>query len=685
MPTRREVIAAGAAFLAAPVGEIMADTLLDSLDLDRPELAPVREAALGGDTARARMAFATYLRTRKAPRWFVDPASPSRDASRSDLETADLALRHVFESVGIRHDFGEKIDWSYNPTTQPGSPHAPDHEWTWQLNRHSAWAALARAYNATGDARYGRELARQILDWIRDSPPPENRALQSPFSRWRTIEAGIRMFGSWPEVYHRMLLHPDVFPDEVLLAMVECMGRHAAYLDRFPTGGNWLCMEANGEFHVGVLFPEFRDAEKWRINALSRLRREVDAQVYPDGAQVELTPGYHNVSLRNFVQALQLAELNSIAVPEGYKAGLERMYDLNLRAMSPDRDIPPFNDSWSVNVRGVLAEGLRLFPKREDWRWIASDGKEGRQPRETSLLFPYAGWAVMRSGWDPEALFLMMDCGPFGYGHQHEDKLSFVLHAYGARLVFEAGSYAYDASEMRRYVLSARGHNVVHVDGLEQNRRGGPRDGYVVRKPVEVRWKTGRDLDYAAASYGLLPEENWGPSKLRHVVHTRRILFVKTHYWLVCDSLEPNDDAEHLYESTFHLDAQEVRVDSATHSVVTVRDGPNLTILPLATDGLQVRIITGQMEPFVQGWLPKRHGLTGADPRPCVYYSVKARGRTDIVYVFAPSKAGKPSPVRALSRLHDPKAKVAATIHLASGGSHTFQLMPDGTYRFGRG
>ncbi|NLH98117.1 MAG: heparinase, partial [Chthonomonadales bacterium] len=472
---------------------------------------------------------------------------------------------------------------------------------------------------------------------------------------------------------------PDVFPDGVLLAMVDCMRRHAEYLDAHPTGGNWLCMEANGQYHVGVLFPEFANAARWRDNALMRLRREIDAQVYPDGAQIELTPGYHNVSLSNFVGALRLARLNDQPLPEGYQAGLERMYDLNMRAMSPDRDVPPFNDSWRVDVPQTLADGLELFPARKDWEWIATDGQAGAKPSVTSLAFPYAGWAVMRSGWDRDARFLMMDCGPFGYGHQHEDKLSFVLHAHGARLVFDAGSYAYDASDMRRYVLSARGHNVIHVDGMEQNRRGGPRDGYVVKEPVAMVWHTAAGYDYAAGTYGTLPEEAWGRDRKRGIVHTRRVLFVKPDWWIVCDTVDPGDSAERLVESTFHLDAPEAVVDQSSLGITTKRDGPNLAILPLMVPGLRAQIVAGQTEPALQGWLPKAHGRTGADPRPCVYYSVKASGTVHLLYVFAPYAQGKICPVASVRPLNVPDAALAAQITITRGRVFLFSLMPDGT------
>lgn len=650
--TRRALVVGGTAAALAPGEMAMAEVgweaeLLDALDLARPELAAVKEArATQGDSA-ALAALAKHLRSRRNPKWDFDPAAQI-SISAGERDVADRATRHEFESVGIWHTFHGKIDWAYNPTTQPGSPHAADHEWTWQLNRHGAWAALARACAATGDPRYGRELAQQIGDWIRENPPPSGKADQAPFSRWRTIEAGIRMFSSWPHVYLLMVRRPDVFPDDVLLSMVDCMRRHADYLDSYPTSGNWLCMEANGEYHVGVLFPEFRNAAYWRESALGRLRREVDAQVYPDGCQIELTPGYHNVSLSNFVEALRLAKANRLPVPDGYQAPLQRMYDMNLGAMSPDRDVPPYNDSWHVDVPHLLADGLALFPKRADWRWIAAEGKEGKAPGYTSRLFPYAGWAVMRSGWERNARFLMMDCGPFGYGHQHEDKLSFVVHAYGSRLVFDAGSYAYDASELRRYVLSARGHNVIHIDGLEQNRRGGPRYRFVSKTPARLEWQTTAAYDYVEAAYGSAEEETWGPKRLQDVTHTRRVLFVKPDYWIVVDTLVPSDAAEHTYESTFHLDSPEAAIEGSVGSRRVITRNPqsaNLAVIPVDDAGLDIHIVQGQEKPFLQGWLPNAHALTGAQPRPCVYFTRKAAGPVHFTYAFVPSAPGHPGRV----------------------------------------
>ena len=57
-------------------------------------------------------------------------------------------------------------------------------------------------------------------------------------------------------------------------------------------------------------------------------------------------------------------------------------------------------------------------------------------PRERNVSFPDGGYHVQRSGWDPEARFLIFDCGPLGDGgHGHYDLLSFEAHAHGRPLV----------------------------------------------------------------------------------------------------------------------------------------------------------------------------------------------------------------------------------------------------------
>jgi hypothetical protein len=552
-----------------------------------------------------------------------------------NTQAADKIAAHVLTSCGIPHDFGDDIDWSINPTKLKYK------EWTWQLSRHPFWRTLGRAYWDTGDEKYARDFVYQMTDWVTDNPVPVNSSGNSGGSRWRTIETGIRMFSSWPDSFFYFLSSPS-FDDDAVITMVKSMVEHARHLMAHPTRNNWLAMEMNGLFHVGVLFPEFAAAETWRRTAAGRLYEEMNNQVYPDGAQIELSTGYHGVSLHNFLGTMRLAKLNDIELPGDYAGRLEKMYDYYLKLLMPDGLLPALNDAGWGNGRSPLRQGYELFPERADFQFAATGGAEGAVPGFTSVHFPYAGWAVMRSGWGPRDLYLHFEYGPYGAGHQHEDKLSVVLHAYGARLLTEGGVYAYDSSQWRRYVLSARAHNVVMVDGREQNRRGLV-DTYVTAEALPNRWYSTPQFDYAEGWY----DDGFGRDRDRTVTHVRSVLFVKPSYWLVIDRFMPSDSASHQYDAVFHFDTDRARILQAPPGAVSVaEDAPNLAVVPLRTSGVSVELIAGREEPAVQGWVPA--GGYTVRPVATPVFTVRGEGTLVAPWLLYPLKAGEALPVTAV-------------------------------------
>jgi hypothetical protein len=632
------------AFAAEPAktavsGPRLADEpFFSMLDLSRADLAAVSNAVAKSDWTAAKHAFAVHLRTRRMPVWTFDPHGVGKDPKRR-VAGAEKALQHRFNSIGIEWHFGETIDWAFNPTTQPGSAWPANHEWTWQLSRHAMWVDLGRAFYATGDEKYATEFVRELNSWVRDCPVP-GKADNKAYSRWRTIEAGIRTGSVWPEVYH-LFLASTSFDDEALILMVKSEVEHALYLMRFYSKGNWLTMESNGLYHIGALFPEFSDAKGWREAALGRLYKELSLQVYPDGAQIELAPGYHGVSVQNFLGPVNLVPLTGFEVPNDYTVKMEKMFDYFLFSMQPTRLTPALNDSGAGGVGRWMETGAKLFPQREDFRWVATEGKHGKAPTQTSYQFPYAGQFILRSGWDRNALWLCMDGGPFGFGHQHEDKLGVTMTALGKSLLVEGGVYTYDASEWRRYVLSSRAHNVVLVDGLEQNRRKGPSEAFVVQKPLPHVWETRESFDHAAAVY----DEGWGPKAEHRVRQTRHVFYVKPSLFVIADELEPKDDQPHTYEALFHLDAEDVKVDGL--QVVTQSKGSSLALLASGADS--VSIVKGQREPDVQGWLPDASaGYGGVRPIPTAVYRKCAQGKTVMLYALAASANPVPCPVKEL-------------------------------------
>ena len=629
--------------------------LFDMLDLGRPGLEKVGEAMESDNLVLAKQELADYFRHRQKPVWKFDwQARPKHDSRPEGVNTtdADRFLKREMFSQHLWHQFGDQIDWNLNPIDY--------REWPWQLNRHHAWVALGRAYWDTGEEKYAREFVYQMTDWVTRCPVPRMTSGNASYT-WRTIEAGIRAGQTLPEAYYRFITSPS-FADDAIILMVKSLAEHARHLMRWPTTGNWLTMESNGLMTTGVLFPEFKESAEWRKTATDRLYAELDKQVYPDGAQIELSTGYHQVSLDNFLMAYQIARLNDIPMPGEYITKLEKMWEYDLKASMPDGTLPGLNDASRIDIKPSLVRAFKYFPERKDFQWLATGGKEGEKPQVGSVALPFSGHLVMRSGWDPNDLYLLFDAGPFGYGHQHEDALSVVLYAYGKYLVVDAGSYPYDSSQWRKYVVSTRAHNTIMVDDLEQHRRGkSNRADYVLSKPMPNKWASGQSADYAVGAY----TDGYGPDYL-NVTHTRHIFFVKPEYWIIVDFLNPSDAQPHKYESMFHVDAEALAVEDKTNRIDTADKDSNLAIIPL---DLSAKVVSGQEQPIVQGWIIQS-GYT-MRPLPTAVFTKEASGPTAMAYVLYPTAAGSERPITKIEAL-PVKGAVGMAVHFANGRTDYF-------------
>lgn len=642
------------------VGPRLSDeAFFDAMDLEREDLKAVKAAVAQEDWEGAKGAFAKHVRERETPIWFSDWKNRSEPQDRGaevelvkvgdraikavDLDFADRIVANVLISCRVEQDFGDEINWELDPIGYK--------EWTWQLSRHPFWVTLGQAYWKTGDEKYAQAFVRQMRHWITHVLVPidedgnrwktDAKMGTRETNCWRTIECGIRMGQTWPAAFYYFLTSPT-FTDADVCLMIKSMVEHARHLTLWPRGGNWQTMQANGQYHVGVLFPEFKEAEKWRELAIQSLYEELDAQVYPDGAQIELSSGYHQVSLRNFVMAYAIGQLNDMPMPEDFVKKLERMYHYDLYLAMPNLLLPALNDGGQTDIRPYLRGGFKFFPERTDFQWAASNRAEGTAPKNVSSAFPYAGHFAMRSGWDEQDKYLFFDGGPFGYGHQHEDKLNVMVYAHGRVHIVDPGNYPYDSSQWRTYVLSTRAHNTVMVDGMEQNQRGKPREEYVVSEPLPHTWVSEKTHDYVSARYDL----GYGPKRDTTVTHTRSILFVKPDFWIVTDFLNASDDQSHVYDAMFHLDADAAVVLENGKGVETRNEQgeSNLGMYGLANAPFSIDVISGQEEPIVQGWIPRGKPYE-CQPIPTPVFKAKGKGTVAMSYILYPIQADQTSPV----------------------------------------
>ena len=486
-----------------------AEKLLSRIDLSSKNLKRVKKFAERPE--KAVEALLDYYRNRSTVKHFVDKNGRKeglgKSANANEIRMADNALNHLFVGQSAYPPFfcGEDINWGTRPV--------PDNEWVWQLNRMYFWDALAAAYWHTGDEKYAREWSLQLVDWTRKNP---NDQLHN--YAWRSIEAGIRG-NRWCALFQYFVDSPHFTP-EVLTAFLNSCFDHADYLmTKYSSRSNWGLMEAEGLAFIAITFPEFRHSQLWLTEAVRRLNREIDLQVYPDGQQRELAMGYHLGCIDWFLRTYDLAQLNGKRdfFPPTYVEKIRRMCEVPLKLCHPDGTNAQFGDAWAGKPgqhAKKFAEWAERFQRR-DFLYLATAGQKGSPPDSTAYALPYSGLYAMRSSWASEAVCLVLKCGPDGGGHCQPDNGTFELFAGGRNLMPDGGSYIYSGDpDGRNWFRQTKVHQTLTLNGKNSK-----------YAPTLLAWRPGRTDD-------ILVVEN---KSYEGLTHRRAIFFVEKSYFVIVD------------------------------------------------------------------------------------------------------------------------------------------------------
>ena len=164
--------------------------------------------------------------------------------------------------------------------------------------------------------------------------------------------------------------------------------------------------------------------------------------------------------------------------PAAYAARVEAMYEYGAYVADQSGCLPMNGDS-DICGAGFVPSVARWF-NRSDWDFVRTNGRYGRHPSgeahaTPSSMFPWAGQAVLRSGYGTADSWLWFDVGPFGSNpfHAHRDKLSVLLNAHGAMLLADSGRFAYAGNSfshtLRPYCHLTTAHNTLRIDGKQQS------------------------------------------------------------------------------------------------------------------------------------------------------------------------------------------------------------------------
>lgn len=538
---------------------------------------------------------------------------------------ADSILQDIFTfqrvTDKVPHLEDGHLNWSYT-----GPEH--DIEWAWALNRHYPVNDLLMAYSETKNPKYVQYIDGFIKDWIINSWPYPG--VKSTTAMWRGLEVSFRA-KVWSAVFFG-LMHTKMISPATQLLILSSLPQHAHYARNFHAQGNWLTMEISGLATVATSWPEYKEAPSWLNYAIETMTASMKEQVYPDGVQSELTSSYHLVALDNFNQLAEICHKANVQLAAYYTKTLEDMWNYLAMSMRPDGFGLLNNDADLMYNRDRILKSAEKYG-RNDWKFIASNGKAGMRPNSApSFIFPWAGQLISRSDYGSDAQWSFFDIGPWGSGHQHNDKLHLSVAAYGRDLLVDGGRFAYKggvADKFRQYAVGSQSHNIILVDG-----KGQAAGSKLAEMPLpENRYKIAGDFDYGSGTF----EKYIGLEGL--FSHTRACFYVRGKFWVIADQI--TTDRPRKIEALWHWHPDCIVQQEGSGIVSTKNQRGNLKIIPVGGNaGWKISLVKGEEKPAIQGWYSKEYNTF--EPNTTSVYSSQINSNTTFVWVLWPSEGVAP-------------------------------------------
>jgi hypothetical protein len=263
---------------------------------------------------------------------------------------------------------------------------------------------------------------------------------------------------------------------------------------------------------------------------------------------------------------------------------------------------------------------------------MASNGHSGIPPVEgPSFFYPWAGQLISRSGYDVDAQWSFFDVGPWGSGHQHNDKLHISISAYGRDLLVDAGRFAYTgevARKFRSYARSSAGHNVILIDGHGQK----PGPTHAPAPLNNSHCTITESFDYASHSFDRYIAVDG------EIKHTRALFYVRGAYWVVVDRI--NTDRPRKIDVLWHWHPDcSVKMDNSV--VMTNNKKGNLAVIPVSDQKYETTLVSGQEDPAIQGWYSREYNVF--EPNVASFYNTTINGNSTLVWLLLPYERNKPA------------------------------------------
>jgi hypothetical protein len=566
------------------------------------------------------------------------------------VDMCAAARRHEFAFFGRIFRFGASIDWHADPVSgrrwpnvfyadvpiHGGSTEFGDVKFVWELNRQQFVGDLAKGWFLDLDRDAADEIHSLVRSWIADNPYGVGVNWASP------LEPAFRAW-SWIWAYHLCLDAAVMSGDTQLLWMRGFLDHgHFLYrhLEHFASPYNHLIGEASALYALGVLFPWFREAARWRSRGRHVLESRLRGQFYDDGGSVEQATFYHHATLGFYLLAALLGRRNGDEFAHAVWEAIERGIEFSMRLMQPDGRIPAIgdvDDGKSIRLehrpfwdfRAFQAVGAVLFG-RSDFKYAAGGfpedalwllGPEGLErfdalpsspPAERCSALRTSGYYVLRSDWASTADYICFDCGELAGDarcdsvpnsvHGHADCLAVTAYLGGRPVLVDAGSFTYNGDPAwERHFRGTPAHNTAMIDQRDQAVQLAKMAWAFAYRPRLEHWQADERQAIVTGSHDGYVRGSDG------VVHRRTVWLRPGGYFLILDEFE--GQGGHDIEVNFHLPPASARLEAgylATDIGVAVHW--------MGSSAVSAELRQGGAQPD-EGWIAPSLGVRVAVPR----------------------------------------------------------------------
>lgn len=585
------------------------ESFLRTLDLERPELADVKAALGRGDVEEAGRAFAQHFRTRdRSSPLLTDWDSVPRDPDFVDPIAEDCLRGRLYDGYNYYDVPTDGIDWYDCPL--------------FCLPRFPVFPSLVASWHHRQDPRYLRFVIDHALEYMAAYPITwfagkhskegyRNHYLVGPPTWWCLCPERLEQ---WSAALALLRRSPLVTDEELLASLHRMLQEIRYFLTQIPY---WVGIRHNAAGYtirvMGILsrvFEDFAESAKWREMDAQWLAEYLDDGFYPDGLFKELTLGYTSsvtaqilriaaalfdeppIQQRRAQLAAMVGAMVGLAKPTGPVRSFGDGPGRTLGIIWCEDLIRRLDEPWLAAISDAIVAARPFTPAgapprnlpAEDWPHFGATPPpftEWPPPGEAA----WGGYYAMRSDWSADARYLMIDGGPWGTTHQHMDKLSFELAAYGADFITDPGNtqYANNEPDARLSTLHAGFlHNTLTVDGVDEFVADAAE--WATDAPLENRWETGERHVLFAGTFDFRPEKD--------VQWERRVLFVDRDYWLLQDVLTGGEDEVEV-EQSFQFERNICLELQGEQAVAAAPNGARLVVMP-CDELLTAAIVVGE-------------------------------------------------------------------------------------------